>query len=101
MNNLKKLLPLFAFVLGIGLVFSQSAFKAKTTMYGKTLVGTDVHWVPIDGLDPYNEPGPLPDGSYRCNPEETKTCLAEFSSPPSVNQIPSGLEIEGEFEANP
>ncbi len=28
MKNLKKLLPLFAFVLGLGLVFTQSAFKS-------------------------------------------------------------------------
>lgn len=31
MKNLKKLLPVFAFVLGLGLVFTQSAFTTKTT----------------------------------------------------------------------
>lgn len=41
MRNLKKLLPLFAFVLGLGLVFTQSAFKApeQTDIYVETQDG--------------------------------------------------------------
>lgn len=30
MKNLRKLLPIFAFVLGLGLVFTQSAFKSES-----------------------------------------------------------------------
>lgn len=34
MKNLKNLLPLFAMIIGLGLVFTQSAFKAKKdTLY--------------------------------------------------------------------
>lgn len=33
MRNLKNLLPVFALILGVGLVFTQSAFTAKTNTY--------------------------------------------------------------------
>lgn len=100
--NLKKLnVGLVALLLGFGLVWTQSAFTEKTTMYGKTIVGSDVHWVSLDGLLPYSGSGPLPQGYYRCNIDETSTCLGEFSSPPEINDTPTGLETEGVFEVNP
>ena len=50
MKNLKKLLPIFAFVLGIGLVFTQSAFTTKTTSGEYGLYGG--HWYDYNGTPP-------------------------------------------------
>lgn len=102
--NLRKLnLGLVALLLGFGLVLTQSAFTPtkKANMYGKTYVSGDVHWVSLDGLEEFTGTGPLPSGKYRCNPNDLEICSAEFSSPPAVNAIPTGTEIEGDFEANP
>lgn len=102
MKNLKKFLPLLALVLGLGLVMTQSAFTKKTEMYGKTYDEEEnVHWVSLEGLTPYNGPGSLPQGTYRCNFSEDETCTAEFSTPPSDNDVPTGIEIDGIFEVNP
>ncbi len=55
MKNLKKFLPLFAFVLGLGLVFTQSAFKSvdkqltKEWGFDENLgVWVDLNDLPID-----------------------------------------------------
>lgn len=102
MKNLKKLLPVFALVLGLGLVFTQSAFKAKTgDMYGKTYSGSDVIWIPLTELTEDNESEELPLGTYRCEFDEEEICTAEFATPPAVNAIPSAGTVPGIFNYNP
>lgn len=76
MKNLKKLVPVFALVLGLGLVFTQSAFKAsKTTMtyqYDRNdAVGIDdpAHW---------NDLSVSPQES--CSEGTTLPCIVQFDS---------------------
>lgn len=77
MKNLKKLLPLFALILGFGLVFTQSAFKPTANpqnhQYAKNVNG---EWIEID------------DETYVCN-ESDDICKGTFSySNPLPNEVP-------------
>lgn len=50
MKKLQKFLPLFALVLGLGLVLTQSAFKSKTDVrYG---YDSTYGWIDVDNLPP-------------------------------------------------
>jgi hypothetical protein len=101
MKNLKKLLPIFAFVLGIGLVFTQSAFKGvKLTEYGydpTNASGLAVNgWVDLTSLTP--DDGSHASGTYRCI--EEGLCKGSFETPPSEESEPQDT-TPGKFIINP
>jgi|GEM_PF-2402217 len=81
MKNIKKFLPVLALVLGLGLVLTQSAFKAsKKNMveYGKIQTLTGIDWVDLSNLtyvDPFND---LEEGQYTCDQHEDEFCTAFF-----------------------
>jgi hypothetical protein len=90
MKNLKKLLPIFAFVLGVGLVFTQSAFKGvKLTEYGydpTNSTGLAVNgWVDLTLLTP--DDGNHDSGTYYCD-GSTDICKGIFDSAPEEEEIP-------------
>lgn len=103
MKNLKKLLPVFALVLGLGLVFTQSAFKSGTTaMYGK-VIGVGTHdWEPLTGLTEFtgSDEDPLTENTYRCLASPSTTCTAEFDAPPVTDEVESAAISNGIFEFN-
>lgn len=79
MKNLKNLLPLFAMIIGLGLVFSQSAFKSSknkailTYRYnGSNAAGvtTVANWT-----DPSIEPNP-----QNCEAGTEIPCLVQFDT---------------------
>jgi len=79
MKNLKKLLPAFALVVGLGLVFTQSAFKAEKfatpTHYNSNPSAiTAPVWVPLGSKIIGTE-----EGEYSCNDNPTRPCLASLS----------------------
>lgn len=74
MKNLKKLLPAFAFVLGLGLVLTQSAFTGKSTTathFNDAATGMPADWQPLGtkviGTDP---------GEFSCDDDQSRDCLA-------------------------
>ena len=74
MRNLKKLLPLFAFVLGLGLVFTQSAFTGKSatpTHYNNAAIGMPADWQPLGTIVIGTGPG-----EFSCDENPTRECLA-------------------------
>ncbi len=74
MKNLKKLLPLFAFVLGLGLVFTQSAFIGKSatpTHFNNAATGMPVNWQPLGTIVIGTDPG-----EYSCDENPSRACLA-------------------------
>ncbi|MGF1924965.1 MAG: DUF6520 family protein [Bacteroidia bacterium] len=79
MKNLKKLLPVFAFVLGLGLVFTQSAFigkSAEPTHYNTnpSPTGPPV-WVELEeGMVIGTE-----EGEFSCDENSQRVCLASKS----------------------
>ncbi|MEJ5994391.1 DUF6520 family protein [Pedobacter sp. Du54] len=95
MKNLKKLLPIFAFILGLGLVFTQSAFKSTTaTEYGydpMNTTGLAVNgWVDLSLL--IEDDGNQTPGRYACEDSES-TCKAVFESQPDAETpIPGDAE---------
>ncbi len=77
MKNLKKLLPVFAFVAGLGLVFTQSAFTSKIdapTHYNVADANDPADWQPLGtkviGTDP---------GEFSCDESLGRDCLASKS----------------------
>ena len=94
MKNLRKLLPLFALVLGIGLVFTQSAFKSTTTTeYGydpNNSTGLAVNgWVDLTLLVEDN--GSQTPGTYGCD-VSAEVCKGLFETIPNEESIPVGPE---------
>ena len=74
MKNLKKLLPLFAFVLGLGLVFTQSAFtgiSATPTHYNIAATGMPADWQPLGAKVIGTNPG-----EFSCYENPSRECLA-------------------------
>ena len=103
MKNLKNLLPLFAFVLGIGLVFTQSAFTPKSTEYGYDPMNTSGiavdGWVDLTGLVLDNT-GTVPQ-SYRCD-FSSEFCKVYFASTPNEEtELPIDGYDSGTFIYNP
>ncbi|SFH19451.1 DUF6520 family protein [Pedobacter insulae] len=82
MKNLKKLLPAFALVVGLGLVFTQSAFKAEKTSYTYYRVGGE--WVAAI-------PG------YSCNEAETEICSEVFDHPNPTPEENGTDTVLGEY----
>ena len=87
MKNIKKLLPLFALILGIGLVFMQSAFKsvAHNTLttkqwfvYTGTSIAGEVAQKNYDLYESEGEPGSCGSGDMRC---------AIYAEPDLVNNV--------------
>lgn len=77
MKNLKKLLPLFAFVLGIGLVFTQSAFTGKVdppTYYNAASIGMPSDWQPL-GVKVIG----TGEGEFSCDESNARECIASKS----------------------
>ncbi|MBC7616976.1 MAG: hypothetical protein H7202_12995 [Pedobacter sp.] len=77
MRNLKKLLPLFAFVLGLGLVFTQSAFTGKSatpTHYNNAATGMPADWQPLGSKVIGTNPG-----ESSCYEDPSRQCLASKS----------------------
>ena len=75
MKNLRKLLPLFALVLGIGLVFTQSAFTVKSTTptyYNIAASGMPADWQPLGAIVIGTDPG-----EFSCdeNPSDRKSVV--------------------------
>ena len=89
-----------ALVIGaLSLTLTQSAFTtSKAPNYGKA---SDGSWVSLAGLTPYNMPGPIPSGSYRCDLNLAEICTAEFDHEPEPNEMPTGQTVTGSFDYNP
>lgn len=87
-------------VMAATLVITQSAFteSKKAPNYGKAADGS---WVSLAGLTPYNLPGPIPSGMYRCDNEPTEICTAEFDHQPENNEVPTGTTTPGLFDYTP
>lgn len=104
MKTIKINLPLMALLLGVCLIFTQSAFKGKrdTILYGRVVIEDEVTWqdlttATIDSSLPYAH------NSYRCTPA-TGICTAEFddTNPPIDNSsTPTGSETTGKFIYTP
>lgn len=74
MKNLKKLVPAFALVVGLGLVVTQSAFTSKMdvpTHYNIADANDPADWQPLGtkviGTDP---------GEFSCDENPSRDCLA-------------------------
>ena len=77
MKNSKKLLPLFALALGIGLVFIQSAFAVKIeppTYYNAAGTGMPPNWQPLGAKVIGTEKG-----EFSCEENSVRDCLASRS----------------------
>lgn len=86
MKNLKKFIPVFAFVLGIGLVFTQSAFKNATS--------TTTNWYLIDEntgvLDPSHQ---VIDPQEFCDEGQNKFCAREYNVSGGVPTTPTTTPV--------
>lgn len=85
--NIMNKLPIAAAVLGLALVFTQSAFKNTTqnpTHYKNSLNNT---WVPLGSLTPGTDPG-----MYSCDEAPVPTiCTAYFDPNTNPNPQPTDL----------
>ena len=104
MKNLKNLLPILAFVLGIGLVFTQSAFKSTTTktskqwfVYtGESIAGESIQ-ANYDLYESPGEPTSCGDGDMRCAIYAEPEVVSEVVRP-DLNDIDEG---ETKFQLEP
>ena len=74
MKNLKNVLPVFAFVLGLGLVITQSAFTGKSTTpthYNAAGVGMPTDWQPLGTIVIGTG-----SGEFSCDEDLARECLA-------------------------
>lgn len=74
MKNLKNVLPVFAFVLGLGLVITQSAFTGKVNppTHYNAANGTDpADWQPLGTIVIGTDPG-----EFSCEDAPERDCLA-------------------------
>lgn len=87
MKNLKNMLPLFAMLLGFGLVFTQSAFTVDpevATHYNNSTNNTP-SWVPLESKVLGTGPG-----EYSCESAPSRACLANFDDE-TINVIANGI----------
>jgi len=104
MNLLKVKSPIYAALVALVLVVSQSAFKpAKTdVLYGKDYNPT-TGWKDLTGINVDNS-FPYAENTYSCVAQEDETCTGEFDSttpPTSSTSTPTGDSHEGLFICTP
>ncbi|RYY51955.1 MAG: hypothetical protein EOO09_22560 [Chitinophagaceae bacterium] len=102
----KTLLPLFALVLGIGLVFSQSAFKpAKVDKEWGMVHNLDetITYIDLDSYSYQDPENPLGSQQYTCDlaPAENCTAFFDVSVTPGPTTPDPANGRSGELRTNP
>lgn len=81
MKNLKSKLPVLALALGLGIVFTQSAFTAANTR-------TDEYGYLNGTWHKFSDPNPGSDDFSRCTDEPLEICTYLFDTPPTSEDTP-------------
>lgn len=94
MKKFLNYLPLTALVLGFGLIFSMSSFKAERVLNTYYLDQNDNTWKPLTRTfdNTLNEDLEYDENSYQCAPSEA-FCTGEFDS--SAATIPGTVDPDG------